>query len=303
MRPPAAASSSSTTTALPSSLLVAVAGDGETSLYSSAGDLLHTFSVGHDLEVTHLAVSPSHDEYFIATADTGGYIRVHLLKIRETRLKKDEKQARRKVVDDMQSQFMGSQVNITTTFQKQMQVTASDGEAARLTALGSASQKGNKYLVAGDAEGRISVFTRNGTLRATVDAAMTPGQAIDGFHAQASSLAFLAGDRWGFVELDKATVSPMECPAISGRVATVAIDSQQSTRTIVADMDGTVTVLNLKNKKDCKVEHEFPKGVLHAPKGLASLKGYTIGLEGGEGDGQMSLTALNMSQVGKKNPV
>jgi len=301
LRNPRTSSSSSTTqTSLPSALLVAVQENGETSMYSPTGELVQAFSVGHELPVNHLAVSPTHDEYFIATSDVGGFIRVHTIKLRQQRLTKDQKQSRRSTVDEKMSQYLGPQVNVTTTFQKQMQMpSAGGGEPPRVTALIAASQRGGKYFIAGDEEGSINVFSRNGTFLAKIDATVTPG-GIEGLHSHTSGVIYRAGEEWGFINLEKMEVNRVDCPNFEGRVAAVIIDSQQATRVFVTSGDGSVWVLNLKNKKECKVDHVFPKGVMQNVLDLASVRGYVIGFEGEGNQGEpMSIVALNMSTVGR----
>merc|ERR1719188_2374998 len=136
LRSPRSASSSSTTTSsLPSTLLVAVQADATVRLFTPSGDLVLTFSAGHEHPVVHLAVSQSSDEYLIATGDGDGVIRVHKVTVRQRRLTKDQKQARRNSTEDKVSQYLGSSTNVTMQLYRQMQVpSGSDGESPRMTA-------------------------------------------------------------------------------------------------------------------------------------------------------------------------
>lgn len=169
-----------------------------------------------------------------------------------------------------------------------------------MTALAVASQQGTKYFVAGDEEGKISVFTRNGTFRDQLDASVTPGEKVISLYSHLSNLLYIVGGEWGFVNLEKMETQRMECPKFEGRVTTAVIDSQQSTRVLVADEEGTVWVFNFRDKKNCKVEHKFPQGATFPPIDLASIRGFTIGLERSEHGGDAaSVMALNMSHVGK----
>mmetsp|Transcript_27374 Transcript_27374/g.78653 ORF Transcript_27374/g.78653 Transcript_27374/m.78653 type:complete len:560 (-) Transcript_27374:104-1783(-) len=289
-------------TAMPSTLLAAAQADSTVRLFTPAGELVLSFSAGHEHPVTHLTVSPSHDEYLLATGDAGGVIRVHKVNVRQRRLTKDQRQARRTSHDEKVSQFLGSSVNVSASLQRQMQVPpGSDGDPPRVTALAVASQQGSKFFVAGDDEGKITVFTKNGTLHAKIDATATPGAIVEGLDAHLSSLLFRAGAEWGFVELDKLEVRHVECPMFEGRVVAAAIDSQQASRVLVADEQGSIWVFNLKNRKDCRLEFRFPKGSTRAPLELASVRGFVLGLEYPDDSGEpASVLALNMSAVSKR---
>lgn len=287
----------------PSALLVVADPAGDVRLYTPTGELVREFPSGHSASLEHLSVSPSSDEYFVATADVEGSIRVHVVKVRPTRLSKEEKQERRSSTDEKVSQYLGPQSNVTVTFQRSMQVPENDvGTQPRLTSFVAASQKGTKYFVAGDDDGKISVFTRNGTFLSKIDAVLGHG-AVEGLHAQASSVVFRAGAEWGFVNLERQDVTRIECPRFEGHtVSDSIVDSQQATRALVADEEGTVWAFNLKNRSACRVEHRFPRGALRPPVRLASVRGYALALER-PASGPAGLVALNMSRVGKGKSV
>lgn len=294
-------SASSGQISMPSVLLVAVQVDGTVRLFSAHGELFLTFSAGHDQPVTNLAVSQSQDEYNIVTADVGGLIRIHKVNVRSRRLTKEEKKTRKSSMDEKVSQFLGVQVNVTAQFKNEMQVPpGSDGERSQITALAMASQQGSKFVVVGDAEGKIGVFTKTGNFSARMLASETPGARIEGLYAHLSNLIYHTGYEWGFVHLAKLEVQPMECGNFQGRVTAVGIDSQQASKVMVSDEEGTVWVFNVKEKKQCKVEHRFPKGTTTNAVDLASIKGYTIALERAERGGDAAaVLAINMSHVGK----
>jgi len=296
---------SSGQTAMPSAILVAVQAekaDAKVLLFTPQGEMVLAFKTDHKHPVVHLAVSPSHDENFIATADAGGFIQVYRINVKQRRLTKDQKQSRRNSTDEKVSQYLGSQVNVTAQFTKQMQVPAdqlgADGEPPKFTTLTVASQQGTKYFVAGDEEGYIHIFTRNGTFHTKLQSAV-PGR-IEELSAQLSHLLFRVGSEWGFVNLEKMEMQRMDCQKFEGRVTTAVVDSQQSSRILVADEEGTVWVFNVKDKKNCKAEHKFTKGSTQAPIELASVRGFAIGLErAGLGGDEVSVLALNLSHVGK----
>lgn len=306
LRNPRAGSSSSsagsTQTQMPSVLLVAAENEGSVRLFNPAGELLLSFSSGHEQPLTHVAVSQGQDEYAIITADAGGLLRVHKVNVKQRRLTKEQRSTRRNSTDEKVSQFLGTQLNVTATFTKQMQVPPnSNGEQPKLTAVAMTSQHGSKYFVVGDEEGNIGVFTKNGTFSTNIKASATPGARVQSLQSHLSNLIVLTSSDWGYVDLAKHQVQRVTCPTFDGRVTAVAFDIQQASRILVSDEDGTVWVFNMKDRRNCKVEDRFPKGTTLAPTEIASIKGFAIVLDraGHTGD-PVTLQAMNMSQVGKK---
>lgn len=289
---------------MPSTLLV-VAGqaDGTLRLFTPSGELATTFASGHEAPLKHVAVSPLHDEYIIVSSDAYGVIRVHKVNVRQRRVSREERQARRASTADKISQHLGSQLNVTVLFNKQMRVPSegangTGGERPQVTALAMASQQGTKYFIAGDAKGTLSVFTRNGTLHAKLDTGT--GSAIKSLYVHLSTVLFLSGGAWGFVDLEKMEARKMDCPRFSGSVTAAIVDSQQQARVVAADDAGDLWVFAVQNKKQCKIEHRFPRGSVRPPVDLASVRGFTLALDGRSGTEPVSLAALNMSHVGKK---
>lgn len=285
--------------AMPSALLVAAQRDGTVRLFTPNGDLVLSFSTGHDRPVTHLATSPSHDEYLVITADEGGAIRVHKVVVRQRRPVKAKRKDQRPLNEEKASAFLGVQANVTYQFFREMQVPERDGETLRLTSVVMVSLQGSKYFVAGDDGGQISVFTKNGTLRKVIHTNLTSGQADLELHAHASSLLYVQDGSWGFVDLERSQLRPTECPHFDGRAKTVIFDSQLASRVIVADEAGTIWVFAVKNKQECRVEHRFTLGTTNDVVSLGSMRGFVLALEGGAVS-PPALAALNMSHVGKR---
>merc|ERR1712232_487070 len=73
----------------PAALLVVVDSGDLLSLHTIEGDvLLEGFDLGHgNWSVIQLALSPSQDNHFVATADDNGVVRVHTLRIFYRRIK------------------------------------------------------------------------------------------------------------------------------------------------------------------------------------------------------------------------
>lgn len=296
--------SSPSSQALPiSAVLVAAQEDGSVRLFAPSGELVLAFSAGHDQPLTNLAISQSLEDSMILTADAGGHIRVHKVNARLRRQQRANKTADSEV--EKVSQYLAgldTLLNVSAQFSMQMQAPpASDGEPCKITALAVGSQQGGKYFVAGDAEGKVSIFSRNGTFTARVDVSDTPGAKVERLYPHLSNLLFHAGAGWGFVNMEKKMdVHHVECPGFEGSITSLVVDSQKSSRILAADEQGLVWAFNIKDKKNCKVEHSFPKHSTRAPLELASVEGYTIALERASlGSSAASILAINMSHVGR----
>mmetsp|Transcript_16359 Transcript_16359/g.38731 ORF Transcript_16359/g.38731 Transcript_16359/m.38731 type:complete len:594 (-) Transcript_16359:126-1907(-) len=304
---PSASSSSSPSSApqsqTPTCILIAVEADGNIRLFSTTGELLLTFEAGHDSPITHIATSPTHEEHLVATGDAGGIIRVHRISVRQRRVTKEEKASRANSSDEKLSQYLGSQLNITTQLHKQLQLPAGDGS---LSALAIANHKSAREVVAGDTMGRISVFAKNGTLKGQVDATAMEGPGVEGLHSFHSQVIFRAGMEWGYVNLDKAEVKHIDCPKFEGRVAAISVDSQQLSKVFLSDDSGGVWIFNVKNRKECEFEKKFPLATdFKVPLELATIRGFVIGLQKSTPSDfpTSSLLALNLSHsVGRRRP-
>lgn len=303
------AAASSAAAAVPSALLVATRADGTVRLFTPSGEPVLSLETGHERQVSHLAVSPSHDEHLIATGDVAGVVRLHQIVVRARRFPtmSDETQAGKDdPAEQRASQFLGGQLNVSAKFQVELSIrsAANDGEMAQLTAVTFAQHQQSKFYVLGDAKGTVSVFAKNGTLKTQIDATTTPGVGIEGFYHQFGSLLFRAGSEWGYIDLEKLEVRHLDCPSFEGHVKSAIIDSQHASRLFVADERGGVWAFNVRNKKECKVEHRFRNGSTRSNVvDLASVRGFVLGIEGPDpsaaGAG-WSVVALNMSHVGRR---
>lgn len=294
---------------VPSSFLVTAQTDGSVRLFGPTGELVLSFSAGHDQPVTNLVtnsiVTQSQEESFITTADAGGLIRVHKVDARLRRITKEKPSKRSAAAHaqaDKVSEYLSSKLNVTSKFVVQMQMpSTSSGEPSVVTALAVASQQGARYFVAGDAEGKVSVFSRNGSFTAALDAAVTPGAKVEALHPHLGSLLFHVGTEWGFINLDKMVVQHMDCPEFEGRVAAAVIDRLKSARVLIADEEGVVWAFNVKEKKNCKLEHRFAKGLTLPPLELASTDGFALAFERAGIDRHVaSISAINMTHVGRR---
>lgn len=290
-----ASPSASTQINMPTALLVAVEANSNVRLYAPTGEMVLAFSAGHDQLVTHLVVSPAQEDGLITTADAGGTIRIHKVNVRQHRVAKEKKKGN--PGDEKRSQFLGTQVNVTSHFTTEMQLPAG---SAKLTALGMATQQGAKFVAAGDDDGKIAIFSYNGSFVAKIDAGQ--GSRVEAFSSHLSNFMFHAGSEWGFINFERLQVQHANCPEFEGRVTSVVIDNQQASRAVVSDEQGATWVFNFRDKKKCKLEHRFPNGATHGQVDLASIRGFTIALErGGQGVDAAAVVAINMSHVGKSH--
>jgi hypothetical protein len=300
LRAPRTSSSSSSTTqqsTMPSALLVATQPSGTVRLFTPTGDLVLSFSAGHEQLVTHLATSQSQDEYLVITGDSGGTVRVHKILVRQRRPLKKTKKGLPEPGEEKHSQYLNLQANVTHQFLNKMSIP--DPDEAKITSLIMASQQGSKYFVAGASNGMINVFTKNGTLHKAIDASKTAPSGSLMLYSQLSSVLFSTGDIWGYVDLERFVMKPVQCPRFEGRIQAIVLDAQQASRVIAADEAGTLWVFNVKNKQECKVEHRFTEGATQGSVDLGSMRGFALALES-RPDVQTTLVAVNMSHVGKK---
>eukprot|EP00929_Paragymnodinium_shiwhaense_P063619 TRINITY_DN31788_c0_g1_i2.p1 TRINITY_DN31788_c0_g1~~TRINITY_DN31788_c0_g1_i2.p1 ORF type:complete len:459 (+),score=118.79 TRINITY_DN31788_c0_g1_i2:130-1506(+) len=269
--------------ALPSSLLVAAQADGTVRVYTPAGESALAFTSGHEHPIEHLAVSPSMDESLVATADAAGVVRVHKINAKHRRAPKSlPKMQRFKMQgEEKVSQFLGLQANVTAQFVKGMVTPKGNASSPpRLTALQIASYQGSKYFITGDDVGKLRIYGRNGSLQAQFDALPQPElrSPIENIHASLGSAVFAAGGSWGFIDLDRLVLRRLRCPRLNGYIRHAIADSQISSRFFVADAQGTVYVLKVEEKRDCKVEHRFPPGSTTWPLELQAVRGFLVGV-------------------------
>eukprot|EP00928_Gymnodinium_smaydae_P034922 TRINITY_DN2464_c4_g1_i1.p1 TRINITY_DN2464_c4_g1~~TRINITY_DN2464_c4_g1_i1.p1 ORF type:complete len:635 (-),score=139.84 TRINITY_DN2464_c4_g1_i1:152-2056(-) len=304
---PSGATTASGQGSVPSSIIVAVQTNGGVKMFTNTGNLELSFDAGHDRPVTAAAVPSGGiaEERLLATGDASGLVRVHRIQVRAA--KRAPRDNSSSLETERVSQYLSPQLNVTAQFHVQIDDavgSADGGDGVKLTALAFTS---SKALVVGDSAGTVRIFSRNGTLKFTVDALTTPGEGIVGFAvpASGSSLLFWGGSEWGYLDTDKGEARRIECQGFESAIHDAVLDSQQSSRVIVASEDGAVSVLNVKNRKDCRVEHRFHKGSLGGSNAqLASIDGFALGLYRGDAQRTGAVTALNMSVVGKKrNPL
>lgn len=295
----------STQTTLPSALIVAVQTNGTVKLYTPAGELVANFSTAHKFPIAHMAVSPSHDEYYIATVCTNNVVRVHTVKVRNPRLAHNDKKKRRKPLATKTSQYLDLIPNVTVEFQKAFAYQKDrDGNRPRITSMITAAQRGTKYFLAGDAEGKVSLFTRNGTFLKRINVTKNAG-GVEGLSMHTGSVVFRAGRDWGYIDLEKEETQRVTCPRKfrPTQIESAVVDTQKNERAIVTDENGTVWVLSRKMRHECKVEHRFPRSATQGPVSLASVRGFALVLEHSTPERNYStMTALNMSALGSERP-
>ncbi|CAE8645435.1 unnamed protein product, partial [Polarella glacialis] len=280
-------SSTGNSAQIPQVVLVAALLDGTVKLISPSGAVLFSFASGHEGQVTQLAVSSAGEEHLVATGDASGHIRVQTLLFRQVRGEAEEEKAaeRPRRGEEKRSRFLDAQLNVTAKLQQQMQLPpGTGGEVPLLTSLAIGIHRSSKQTVAGDAEGRISIFGPSGNLKGSIDATAMEGPGIEDIAVHGNRLTnqmiFRAGIEWGFVNLDKMEVQHMDCPKFEGRVASAVLDSNVSSRVLLSDDAGSVWVFNIKNRKNCQFERKFPPSTSWpAPLQLTSIDGFAIALQ------------------------
>merc|ERR1719491_118293 len=228
-------------------------------------------------------------------------IRVHKVTVRQRRVSKEEKKARRASSVDKASQHLGSQLNVTVQFNRRIRVPNATNKTspAEVTALAMASQQGTKYFIVGDVDGVFTIFTRNGTLHARIQTGLASG--VQTLYVHLSNVVYTSGGTWGFVDLEKMEIRQINCPRFTGSIVNALIDSQQQARVVAVDEVGDIWVFNVQEKMQCRIEHRFPRASARPPVGLASVRGFVLTLGSvKEGEDSMALAALNMSHVGKR---
>ena len=286
--------------AMPTVLVVTVQDDGDICLHTVAGDRVHVFASGHKQAISQLAVSPMQDEYVVATADIKGVIRVHRLLVRPRRNPQEQRRRVTNPEEEKVSTHLGSPANITAQFHLATRVPMdnSTGHLPQLTAFVMTATQGVKYFLVGDSVGWISVFTRNGTLHERL---RVSNQTVSSINAHLGNVVYVAGHQWGLIDLEKGTARAFHCYKYHGAGVLDAVsDTALQTRVIAADLDGSIWVFSVRDKRDCKVEHRFPLGATRAPLSLASVRGFVLVMEPLRSfTGKAEVTVLNMTHVGK----
>eukprot|EP00434_Breviolum_minutum_P033376 symbB.v1.2.029532.t1/scaffold3233.1/size60571/8 len=198
------------------------------------------------------------------------------------------------------STHLGSPANITAQFHLATRVPMdnSTGHLPQLTAFVMTATQGVKYFLVGDSVGWISVFTRNGTLHERL---RVSNQTVSSINAHLGNVVYVAGHQWGLIDLEKGTARAFHCYKYHGAGVLDAVsDTALQTRVIAADLDGSIWVFSVRDKRDCKVEHRFPLGATRAPLSLASVRGFVLVMEPLRSfTGKAEVTVLNMTHVGK----
>eukprot|EP00931_Biecheleriopsis_adriatica_P049340 TRINITY_DN28541_c0_g1_i1.p1 TRINITY_DN28541_c0_g1~~TRINITY_DN28541_c0_g1_i1.p1 ORF type:complete len:605 (+),score=92.40 TRINITY_DN28541_c0_g1_i1:135-1949(+) len=291
--------------AMPTVLLVAVQADGDICLFTMSGELAFSFPSGHKEAIAQLAVSPMQDEYVAATVDVGGVMRIHRISVRPRRNPHEQRRRVTNPEEEKVSSHLGSPANITVSLSAAARVplipdgNSSTDEKPQITAFLMMSNQGVKYFVAGDSVGWVSVITRNGTLHGRVR--VSNGEPVAAITSHLGNVIYVSNGKWGFLDVDKVTARSLVCWKYEGDVVLQAItDSALTSRILAVDKEGTVWVFNMREKRDCKVEHRFPRRTVRVPMVLASVRGYALAFERARNfGGRSEMTALNMSHAAK----
>eukprot|EP00434_Breviolum_minutum_P033377 symbB.v1.2.029532.t2/scaffold3233.1/size60571/8 len=149
----------------------------------------------------------------------------------------------------------------------------------------------------------VTVSTRGGTSGncGTFAWLRVSNQTVSSINAHLGNVVYVAGHQWGLIDLEKGTARAFHCYKYHGAGVLDAVsDTALQTRVIAADLDGSIWVFSVRDKRDCKVEHRFPLGATRAPLSLASVRGFVLVMEPLRSfTGKAEVTVLNMTHVGK----
>ncbi|CAK8991335.1 CBL-interacting protein kinase 11 (OsCIPK11) [Durusdinium trenchii] len=118
-------------------------------------------------------------------------------------------------------------------------------------------------------------------------------------NAHLGNVVYVSGNQWGLLDLEKGTARAFSCYKYQGPGLLDAVtDTASQSRVLAADVEGTIWVFSVREKRDCKVEHRFPVGTTRAPLSLSSIRGFLLAVEKSR-HSRSEVTVLNMTHVGK----
>eukprot|EP00435_Cladocopium_sp_Y103_P025929 s2351_g6.t1 len=137
--------------------------------------------------------------------------------------------------------------------------------------------------------------------RSAIELLRVSNGAVTRINAHLGNVVYVAGNQWGMLDLEKGTARAFNCYKYPGTgVLDAVTDTALQTRIVAADLDGTIWVFSMRDKRDCKVEHRFPSSATRAPLSLASVRGFILVMERARSfTGKAEVTVLNMTHVGK----
>eukprot|EP00401_Gymnodinium_catenatum_P029000 CAMPEP_0117546744 /NCGR_PEP_ID=MMETSP0784-20121206/46763_1 /TAXON_ID=39447 /ORGANISM="" /LENGTH=450 /DNA_ID=CAMNT_0005343621 /DNA_START=1 /DNA_END=1350 /DNA_ORIENTATION=+ len=251
--------------------------------------LLERFDLGHEpgTTVTKIALSPSQENHFVASADDSGTVRVHSIKIIAEKKDKsnataeagdagadaDEAKAEKKPKKDNKDEkrFVLT-TNFSTTFTLPP---GSAGEEGKLNALLPVDRGSQIYFLTGDSLGRISVFFRNGTIKGRVRVTEDPGGVSGLLRAQGQSVLFFSSHTFGFFSASQIDVQYAPCSGWNSPLFDIAVDPTNAySRVVLALADGSGLVFSTsrgKSKGLCELSVKFPH--------VSILRGHILGLQ------------------------
>lgn len=268
----------------PSALLVAI--DSTSKLLVMDPDmkgraLLGPIDLGHGPKrtVTLLATSSSHESHLVLTADDGGTVRVHSLRVvarRENRTKLGDE-------DGDNESFKPRMLNVTANFSCRFSLPKelSNGpEVPQLTSLLPLERSEKPYFVTGDSLGGIAVFFHNGTLKGRVRVTEDHGGVRGLLKGQSHLVVFFSSHSFGSFSASQIDVQTPPCSGWNSPVYDVVLDpGYQSSRVILALTDGDVIVFSTTRGKSkaCDLTLKFPH-VSAVPFKLQVFRGHIMAL-------------------------
>lgn len=272
-------------------LIVIIDTKNRLSLYTIEGELvLDKMELGHDdgRQIQLMTMSPTQDNHFIVTADDGGEIRHHALKIAtRPQPKKGAKGSNGTASEGAAGEDAGTDMKkqpsliITPNFTASLNTGfAQLSEPRKLTSLIAVDRGTQSYYVTGDTAGGISVFYRNGTLKGRVRVTEDFGGVKGMLRGQGQTLLFYSSHSFGFFSVSQIDVQSPLCSGWNSPLFDVAVDPSLAYNKVMLGLsDGDVLVFATTRGKSkvCDLTVKFPR-VSPLPFKLHVFKGHVMGL-------------------------
>eukprot|EP00928_Gymnodinium_smaydae_P029132 TRINITY_DN22023_c0_g1_i1.p1 TRINITY_DN22023_c0_g1~~TRINITY_DN22023_c0_g1_i1.p1 ORF type:complete len:665 (-),score=90.18 TRINITY_DN22023_c0_g1_i1:62-1975(-) len=254
LQAPTTSSPTALQVALPSALVFAISEFDTVALMTPSGALLSDFSAGHKRAnagttgIVLAAASPFPAEAcLLATADSGGAVRLHKVstRVRRPPHASELRAAAATSSDGVDSQWLGvPPIRVIVDTYRVINALEGVALATRLTALVIFVPERIPSVAVGDSRGHVRFFGSSGTLRGDVTVSADSGTSVAGLIAPLQELVFWADRSWGFVDVRRSLVrSPASGPCGDGdlddafnmgenfgRIASIAAGSRSSTQ-------------------------------------------------------------------------
>jgi len=216
------------------------------SLFTTEGEKLAEAEVPH--EIIHFGGNPSHDDQFVAAANDT-HASVFHVRFRPRRLTRKELNERRNSTEKLsQHLHITDSINCTISIEKTFELTTK----STVRTFAPVSHRQSKYFLVGDSLGNVSIFTRNGSLAASL-----PIGHVHEFTSAIALIAYRSSDGFGIIQPE----GPSFFPCSLGIVPTsITVDASSSAKLWVSTATETHLVSIFKKNETCDIQWTFPGG-------------------------------------------